>query len=209
MIKKSTYSIDTHVHTKSSDSQSGYTSIIRTAVERGLDAIAITDHGTLSGVSKAKKAARRIDADIEIISGIEINTGIFHIIGLDIYEPIKNHLSIEDTLEEINRQDGLAIIAHPTNGRQKYLSVVSELLPKYILGMECIIVNGGDYSITKNIDAFMFAEENNLTKIGCSDAHRDIVVGLAISQCYGSNFKDFRRAFKSGKVWVGRNKTIF
>ena len=200
------YMIDTHIHTRSSDSSASYRSIVRSALERKLDAIAVTDHSTLTGVKKVKRAAR--EYDIDIIPGLEINAGVFHIIALDVYDVIPDKLSISKTVEKIDRQDGLAIIAHPTNGRQKYMSIIEDLIESQFVGIECMVVHGGSYQITKNIDAFIFAEKYGLPKIGCSDAHCSKTVGLAVSLCAGRSFKDFRRAFKSNKLWVGRNKFI-
>ncbi len=195
------YTIDTHVHTPASDSSSDYEEILRAAKDRKLDGLVITDHGTTSGVPTARELARPLG--IEIVQGIEINTGLLHVIGIDIKEEIPDKLPIEQTVRLIHEQGGLAVIAHPTNGRERFLSETIPLAREYPLGIECMIVDGGSQSVVKNINAFVFAEAFGLTKIGCSDAHNDQTIGLAVSQCYGSSFKDFREAFLNKKMWVG------
>ncbi|MBV9577729.1 MAG: PHP domain-containing protein, partial [Chloroflexi bacterium] len=49
--------IDLHVHTTASDGRLSPTDVVAAAAERGLDAIAITDHDVLSGIEEARAAA--------------------------------------------------------------------------------------------------------------------------------------------------------
>lgn len=76
--------IDLHVHTTASDGQYSPTQILSMAVEKGLSAIAITDHDTVNGLEEAQKAADKLD--IKFIRGVELNinwpTGEFHLLGL-------------------------------------------------------------------------------------------------------------------------------
>jgi predicted metal-dependent phosphoesterase TrpH len=200
------YAIDTHVHTPASDGRSKYSKIINAACLKGLNAIAVTDHYNMDGVVPMQNLAHNYG--LEIVPGIELNagTGKLHIVGLDIQEPIPNLMGLERTLYEIDLQGGLPIIAHPFNGRQVFLSEVKPLLDSYLIGIECVGVNGGTRQICKFSDAFAFAEHYRLPKIGCSDSHSAKTVGLAASVCEGDSFKDFRRAFKERKIDIETNK---
>jgi 3',5'-nucleoside bisphosphate phosphatase len=58
-----------HVHTTASDGRLSPSDVVRAAAERGLSAVAITDHDVLSGLEEAAAAA---PADLEVVPGIEM-----------------------------------------------------------------------------------------------------------------------------------------
>ena len=76
--------IDLHVHTTHSDGTYTPEDVVWYAKEKGLVAIAVTDHDCVSGVKKAQEVGNKIGVDI--ISGIEFSvnyeTRLFHIVGL-------------------------------------------------------------------------------------------------------------------------------
>ena len=74
--------IDLHVHTTASDGTCTPTEVVHLAKEKGLAAIAITDHDTVAGYDEAAKAGEELG--IEVVPGIEISTrylGPVHILG--------------------------------------------------------------------------------------------------------------------------------
>lgn len=75
--------IDLHMHSTASDGRLTPTELVRLARERGLTAIALTDHDTTDGVAEAQAAGRV--AGVEVIAGVEINTesedGDVHFLG--------------------------------------------------------------------------------------------------------------------------------
>jgi 3',5'-nucleoside bisphosphate phosphatase len=58
-----------HVHTTASDGRLSPSDVVRAAAERGLSAVAITDHDVLSGLEEAAAAA---PAGLEMVPGIEM-----------------------------------------------------------------------------------------------------------------------------------------
>ena len=50
--------VDLHVHSNASDGTDTPSEIVSLAVNKGLDAIALTDHDTIDGLSEAMKAAK-------------------------------------------------------------------------------------------------------------------------------------------------------
>jgi predicted metal-dependent phosphoesterase TrpH len=78
--------IDLHTHSSASDGSLSPAQLIQTAKERGLSAIALTDHDTIDGLEEAKKAAEQLN--IRFIPGIEMDIrwepGEFHLLGLGI-----------------------------------------------------------------------------------------------------------------------------
>lgn len=94
--------IDLHTHTTESDGTDTPSAIIDYAIEKGLKAIAITDHDTIDGLEEACKQAE--GKDIEVISGVEFSTsreGLkfdIHILG---YYFDQNNAAFNKQLEEI------------------------------------------------------------------------------------------------------------
>jgi predicted metal-dependent phosphoesterase TrpH len=76
--------IDLHVHTTASDGRYSPSEIVRIAAERGLSAIAITDHDTVDGIAEALDAARAFPG-LTMVPGVEISAdsteGEIHILG--------------------------------------------------------------------------------------------------------------------------------
>lgn len=78
--------IDLHVHSNASDGTFSPREIVEYAVEKGLRAVALTDHDTTDGIEEAVAAAE--GTSLEVIPGIEISTTWWgkdvHIVGLGI-----------------------------------------------------------------------------------------------------------------------------
>ncbi len=76
--------IDLHIHTTASDGTVAPAEVVETAYALGLEAVAITDHDCLNGISEAKEAGQRLGQ--EIIPGCELAAhtpyGEMHIVGL-------------------------------------------------------------------------------------------------------------------------------
>lgn len=63
---------DLHTHTQASDGMNRPSQNVQLAFERGLHALAITDHDTVAGVEEALLAGGRLG--IEVVPGVEIST---------------------------------------------------------------------------------------------------------------------------------------
>ena len=64
--------IDLHCHTTASDGTATPLELVRHAVERAVDVIAITDHDTVGGVERALEAAK--NTRVRVVPGIELST---------------------------------------------------------------------------------------------------------------------------------------
>ena len=75
--------IDLHIHTTASDGSLTPSQVVRYAREKGLKAIAITDHDTIEGNKEAIEEGIR--EGIEVIPGVEISVdyspGSMHMLG--------------------------------------------------------------------------------------------------------------------------------
>jgi predicted metal-dependent phosphoesterase TrpH len=63
---------DLHTHTQASDGMQPPAENVRLAYEKGLSAVAITDHDTVSGVAEALEAGKQYG--ITVVPGVEIST---------------------------------------------------------------------------------------------------------------------------------------
>ena len=88
--------IDLHVHTFHSDGTLSPSELVRHACEKGLAAIAITDHDFVTGIDEAVEAGKEIG--IEVIPGVEYSTKFenksIHILGLNIDHRNKDIIEI-------------------------------------------------------------------------------------------------------------------
>lgn len=77
--------VDLHTHSTASDGTYTPTQLIDYAHEKGLAAIALTDHDTTKGLEEAMEAGKKYD-DLEVVPGIEFSTDYegkdIHIVGL-------------------------------------------------------------------------------------------------------------------------------
>ena len=79
--------MDSHIHSEySPDSHSRIDDILKTAQQRNLDIIAISDHNTVDGTSEVMAKTR--NTDILAIPSIEISSTLGHILGFGCEENI-------------------------------------------------------------------------------------------------------------------------
>jgi predicted metal-dependent phosphoesterase TrpH/glycosyltransferase involved in cell wall biosynthesis len=103
--------VDLHMHTDHSpDCATPVDALLDTAKRVGLGAIAITDHNEISGALEARERAD----GIKVIVAEEVKTADQgEVIGLFIEEKIPRGMTLQETIAEIRRQDGLVYMPHP------------------------------------------------------------------------------------------------
>jgi predicted metal-dependent phosphoesterase TrpH len=79
--------VDLHLHSTASDGTLSPTELVQVALDKGLEAIALTDHDTTDGIEEANEAAR--GTGVTVIPGVEISTDVpgnheLHILGYHI-----------------------------------------------------------------------------------------------------------------------------
>jgi predicted metal-dependent phosphoesterase TrpH len=106
--------VDLHMHTDhSGDCATPVDVLLRTARDRGLGAIAITDHNEVSGALEARKIAAEMDG-IKVIVAEEVKTAEQgEVIGLFIEEKIQKGMTMAETIAAIREQGGLVYVPHP------------------------------------------------------------------------------------------------
>jgi len=172
--------IDCHCHTIYSKHWFwGYDSIntpeemIRAAIKKGLDGIAITDHNTVKGSLVGMKIAKRYKNFIVII-GSEIRTKSGEVTGLGIKEDVPTNLELEEAIEKIHDLGGIAVIPHPF-GKYFFRGPVV----KNPLNADAIEVYNSKLRNSANKKALNLANRFKKGKTAGSDAHSARGVGNA------------------------------
>ena len=165
------WKIDLHAHTwHSHDSPVSPERLVRAAKRRGLDGIAITNHGRLAGYAAAQEAG---GPDFRVIPGEEVYSTAGEIIGLFLHEEIPNGLSPEATCAAIHAQGGVVVIPHPYDRYRKGAigEATLERLVRAGLVDAIEIFNGRMVVPMDNWAAKKYATAHHLPMTVGSDAH--------------------------------------
>jgi predicted metal-dependent phosphoesterase TrpH len=105
--------VDLHMHTDhSSDCATPVETLLATARDAGLGAIAITDHNEMSGAFAAAEIAGEFG--VKVILAEEVKTAEQgEVIGLFLKEKVERGMTMAQTIAEIQRQGGLVYVPHP------------------------------------------------------------------------------------------------
>jgi predicted metal-dependent phosphoesterase TrpH/glycosyltransferase involved in cell wall biosynthesis len=113
LAKRRMIDVDLHMHTDHShDCVTPVDVLLATARERGLGAIAVTDHNEISGALDAR--AKAAEYGVKVIVGEEVKTADQgEVIGLFIERKIPRGMSLEETIAAIRDQGGVVYVPHP------------------------------------------------------------------------------------------------
>ncbi|HEV2791337.1 MAG TPA: PHP domain-containing protein [Solirubrobacterales bacterium] len=163
--------VDLHMHTDhSGDCATPVDVLLQTARDRGLGAIAITDHNEVSGALEARKIAEQM-GDIKVIVAEEVKTAEQgEVIGLFLEEKIPKGLTMAETIAEIRRQGGLVYVPHPFD---RFHSVPDyEHLLDMVEEIDLLEVFNPRVALTSfNEEAVRFATKYRLVPAAGSDSH--------------------------------------
>ncbi len=107
--------VDLHMHTDHSpDCATPVEVLLETARDRGLGAIAITDHNEVSGALEARRIAEQAGEGLKVIVAEEVKTAEQgEVIGLFLEEKIPRGMTMAETIAAIREQGGLVYVPHP------------------------------------------------------------------------------------------------
>lgn len=166
--------------------------IIKTARQKGIFGVAITDHNDSRSWKEAKRAAR--DYGILFIPGIEIGTRSGHIIGLGLNEHIKSGQTLEDTIDKIHQQAGLVVAPHPFDLRSE--GVMDEVI--HVDAVE--VFNSLNLDRLSNKLALSKADEYCKPKVVGSDSHNENMFGSALNEMDAHDLDGVLKEIKAGRV---------
>ena len=171
----SVFRVDLHVHTAASpDGRSSLEALALAARDRGLDALAITDHDLCTAVPRELSG-------VLLIPGCEVSTRAGHITGLFLertLEPLPPLPPPEEAVSAIRRAGGLAVLAHPyaRPGAQP------EKFSFDLDGIEAVNARACFKVPEANEKAAALAQKRGLPAAGGSDAHDAAEVGNAYTE---------------------------
>lgn len=200
--------IDLHIHTTGSDGTYTPTELVDYAVEKGLSAVAITDHDTMRGVKEALDYIKTNSIKLELFPGMEVSShdnnypyGL-HILAYfldktpkeidklvkEFEVELKNDISPKGVIKTIKKYGGLSSLAHPLEYGYsvKQLDKVAQELSEYGLnGIEAYYTTHSDSYIRdiKNI-----VSKYNMVVTGGTDFHGTRKPGVDL----GSGFGDLK-----------------
>ncbi|MFB6297073.1 MAG: CehA/McbA family metallohydrolase [Salinirussus sp.] len=172
-----TVRFDPHVHTAASyDATAPVEAVLDRAVEVGLDAVAITDHDTLSGARTALESGRD---GLTVIPGVEVSTGDGHLLALGVAERPAPGRPLAATVETVRELGGAAVIPHPLQRSRHGVGrrALRDCDPDGIETYNAMAVTG-----IRNRRARRFARGAGYPKLGGSDAHAVATVGHAYTE---------------------------
>jgi len=156
--------------------------IIETAIERGMGAIAVTDHDNIIGSLRTIEVARKKYSNkIIVVPGVEVSTKNGHILAYNVFDNIPKNLTAIETVKIIKQKGGVAVAAHPFN--VKY-SMKKNLVDKY--RAEFFALEMGNSRSFKNEFTKSYIEKYHLPFTFGSDAHSLEDIGL----CYGKTWEN-------------------
>jgi hypothetical protein len=173
--------------------------LLATARERGLGAIAVTDHNEISGALEA--SAQAATAGVKVIVGEEVKTAEQgEVIGLFLEEKIPRGLTLEETVAEIKRQGGVVYVPHPFD-RMHSVPDYEHLL-KVIEDVDAIEVFNPRVAIGAfNDEAERFAAKYRITAGAGSDSH--VAQGLGSVRVRMRDFdgpQEFRQSLRDAEI---------
>jgi predicted metal-dependent phosphoesterase TrpH len=194
---------DLHIHTNASDGKSTVIELLDfvAAHRPTLTTIAITDHDTLDASLWAYE--RRDKYPFDIIPGVEVSSREGHVLALWVTKPVKQDMSLADTVNAIHELGGYAVLAHPVHPfmsehREQALRIIhypNVLSHSRVDAIE--VFNAGICGTGFNWIARFIARKLGLAVTSGSDAHTLGAVGTGQTLFHGSTAEDLRAALIS------------
>ena len=192
---------DLHVHTTLGDGMASPRQILDyVEAKTDLDVIAITDHDDLRGAVQTRDAWAQGDYRFQVIPGMEVTAIEGHIIALFVEEPLPSLRPVEEVLEAVHCQGGLAIAAHPLSWLTRSLGekaleriAGSSQEGVYLDGLETANQSPGARGRLERV-VTLNRQRYHLAEVGGSDAHFLKVIESAYTEFPGRSGEDLRRS---------------
>ncbi len=171
--------------------------MVRRAKKLGLSGLALTDHRTTKGWEEASREAKRLG--LIFIPGVELQTLEGHLIALGITEEVENHLTLEETIERIHEQGGLAVAPHP-------FDLKGDGIKNGIKHVDAVeVFNSMNLDKLSNWIAERKAKEFKKPMVVGSDAHSPDMIGYAVNISNANDTDSLLKEIKRGKLMFRTN----
>jgi predicted metal-dependent phosphoesterase TrpH len=203
---------DLHLHTSYSDGWPSPAQVVdHVTLETDLAVIAITDHDTIEGALRAADHSARTGG-VPVIVGEEVSSRQGHILGIFLEGPVRPGLSAAATVDEIHRQGGLAVAAHPFWRTRRMAERFGG--PVHGIGwlaadldFDAVEVENSTPGLgLANILAQRLADGARCACLGGSDAHILEAIGKSATAFLGRTPRALRSAIEKGRVSPVRSR---
>jgi predicted metal-dependent phosphoesterase TrpH/glycosyltransferase involved in cell wall biosynthesis len=201
--------VDLHMHTDhSSDCATPVETLLATARDAGLGAIAITDHNEVSGALAAREIAGEFG--VKVIVAEEVKTAEQgEVIGLFLNELIPKGMTMAETIAEIRRQGGLVYVPHPFDrlhsvpDYEHLLDIVEEI--------DILEVFNPRVALTAfNEEAERFAAKYRIVPGAGSDSHVAQGLGSVMTRVHDfEGPEEFLEAMRSADIVRKRRNLVY
>ncbi len=192
---------DLHVHTAFSDGMAEARELLDyVEAQTTLDVLAVTDHDDIRGASVAREIWAKGNYRFDFVLGVEATAIEGHVLALFVEEPVPTLCPLVEVLEEVHRQRGICVAAHPMNWFTRSLGagtlrrIASSTGAGLCLdGIEIANRSPGSRMARPRVIA-LNRSELHLAEVGGSDAHFLDFVGSAYTAFPGKTASDLKRA---------------
>ncbi|HET9539616.1 MAG TPA: PHP domain-containing protein [Candidatus Limnocylindria bacterium] len=205
---------DFHIHTRfSRDSILSEEKFIRTAVDRGLTHVAVTNHNNVEGAIavRDKVAELGLTDRLTVILGEEVSTADGEVVGVFLQRTIPRGLSADETADAIHEQGGLVSIPHPYDPFRK-----SHIREEPLIGLleagkvDMIEVFNSRVTLQRhNQEAAELAARYKVPGIACSDSHSSFEIAMSFNALPAFESAEELKAALPLNDWHGSRSTVF
>ena len=206
--------VDFHIHTRfSRDSILGEERFIRSALDRGLTHVAVTNHNNVEGAIAVRDKVRELGLDdrLTVILGEEVSTSDGEVVGIFLTTTIPRGLSAEETADAIHEQGGLVSIPHPFDPfRGSHIREAPLVALAEAGKIDMVEVFNSRVTLQRhNQEAADFAHRYGIPGIAASDSHSRFEIAMSFN-----SLPDFTDAAGLKRVlpdndWHGSRSTVF
>ncbi len=167
--------VDLHAHTHfSRDGVTSPRTFARRYQQRGIDAVAVSDHNNIDGALAVREIAK-----FNVIIAEEVRTSEGEIIGYFLRENIRKGMTPEETVAAIRAQGGIICVPHPFDTLRREPLKTPALL-RILNDVDIIeVFNSRTIRGRDNERARQFALEHSKPMSAGTDAHSPWEIGLA------------------------------
>jgi predicted metal-dependent phosphoesterase TrpH len=198
---------DLHIHTDQGDGLDSLTAIFEHVQNHtDLDVIAITEHDNLKVSHAARDIWARSRYRFDLVPGIEVTTLDGHVIGLFLEKPPPSLSRVEETLEAIHAQGGVAVVPHPMSWLTRSIGpgTLARVTAARDRGTYFDAIELANASPPARVTRAKARRLNDacyrLPAVGASDAHFVQAIGSAHTEFDGTSALQLRQAFTAGRL---------
>lgn len=147
---------------------------LATLQRRNNDFVVVTDHNTALGGEFVRWWGKVAGFPILVITGEEVTTSSWHVGALGIKSTVSRWLPLNETLDEIHRQGGIAVVNHPSaRYHRNVLPVFENGLADGYEWVNTAVAFEGKHREVEEFTAILqgLGLYNGTAKIGVSDSH--------------------------------------